>query len=322
MSIGTSLGLSLARSVRENVAKQLTLVWEGDPVARALFGTAWKDGRRKRLIRQVGTHYRRLFAVAARMRDYAAWRNAFLLSPDFRAMQTEPVEGHTDVLELSLHRTGDRSAGEPSHKLLNVIVSVVNLRRHRTHFILAAHPCFLPADACPDLAALEEDKECTPFLARRWEGLETALDDRKLVIGGRVALDPPAQGYDGYLMRSPYAEAAHFLTVDRMLSACLRRHCYMDGARAQFRAALVAMRRQIRAKQVEIVLFQYAKDGEQANGKEAGSGGRTRRDAARLRRSFRKTERRLRAQVEVGFGALDEDTARTRTARVPTARSA
>ena len=317
--IGTSLGLSRgSRSVRENVAKQLTRVWEGDSVARSLFGTARKDGRRKRLVRQVGTHCRPLFAVAARMRDYAAWRNAFLLSPEFRAMQTEPVEVHDDVLELSLHRTGDRSAGEPSHKLLRVIVSVVNLRRHLTHFILAAHLYFLPADACPDLAALEEDKERTPLLGRRWEGLETALNDRKLVIDGQVAPDLPARGYDGYLMRSPYAEVAHFLTVDRMLSACPRRHYYMDGERAQARAALVAMRRQIRAKQVEIVLFQYAKEGEQPNGKEAesGAGGRTRRDAARLRRSFRKTERRFRAQVKAGSGALDEDTERTRAARV------
>ena len=80
----------------------------------------------------------------------------------------------------------------------------------------------------------------------------------------------------------------------------------MDGERAQARAALVAMRRQIRAKQMEIVLFQYAKEGEQAKGKEAESGGRTRRDAARLRRSFRKTERRLRAQVEAGSGTLDD----------------
>ena len=194
-AIGTSLGLSRgSRSVRENVAKQLTHVWEGDSVARSLFGTARKDRRRKRRIRHVKTHCRGLFAVAARMRDYAAWRNAFLLSPEFRAKQTEPVEVHTDVLELSLHRPGDRSAGEPSHKLLRVIVSVVNLRQHRTHFILAAHPCFLPAEACPDLGALEEDKERTPLLARRWEGLEIALDDWKLVIGGRVAPARPRTG--------------------------------------------------------------------------------------------------------------------------------
>ena len=159
-----------------------------------------------------------------------AGRNAVPAEPRVGALQTSPVEVHTDVLELSLHRIGDG----PSHKVLKIIASIVNLRRFRTHFLLAAHPYFLPDDQCPDLGALEQDKEYTRFLARRWEGLETVLDDRDLVKDGKIAKDPPTHGYDGYLLRSPYAEVAHFLTVDKMLSRFPRRHYYMDGDRAQY----------------------------------------------------------------------------------------
>ncbi len=313
--IGTALGLSASsKSVRENVAKQITAAWEADSVTRTLSETARQDGRKKRKIRHVGSYYRRLFAMASQVRDYAAWRNAYLLSPEFGALQTSPVEVHTDVLELSLHRIGDG----PSHKVLKIIASVVNLRRFRTHFLLAAHPYFLPDDKCPDLGALEEDKEYTRFLARRWEGLETALDDRDLVKDGKIAKDPPTHGYDGHLLRSPYAEVAHFLTVDRMLSRFPRRHYYMDGDRAQYQAALVAMRRQIRDRSVDIALFQHRKKSDSRAGDQPPNHprGRQRRDKPRLRRQFKAMEKRFGKKLRVSSGSLDEDTRALAMAKV------
>ena len=41
------------------------------------------------------------------LRDYHAYRNAFLLSPEFRARQTGPAKIYTDVLDVSLDRVGE-----------------------------------------------------------------------------------------------------------------------------------------------------------------------------------------------------------------------
>ena len=286
-SIGTARYWRDNRSERKAIGKQIVHVREGDSVTRAR-----GEGQ------NVGTYYRRLFRMAERVRDYTAYRNAFLLSPEFRRQQTSAVKVYTDVMEVSLHRVGDG----PRHKLLNVIVSVVNLRPYRTHFIVAAHPYFLPASKCPDLDALEEDKERTKFLKRRWEGLETILDEGDLIKDGKIVENPPAQGHAGYILKSPYAEVAHFLTVDRMLSGFPCRHYYMDGDKVQYQSALVAMRRQIRNKSVEIALFQHDKEA----GSEADDDGqerprrKRRRDKPGALRAFKAMEGRFRQRVKGG----------------------
>ena len=48
-------------------------------------------------------------------------------------------------------------------------------------------------------------------------------------------------------MRSPYAEVAHFLVVRKMLDRFETIHCYMDGAKELYGAALVAFRDRILA---------------------------------------------------------------------------
>ena len=58
-------------------------------------------------------------------------------------------------------------------------------------------------------------------------------------------------------MKSPYAEVAHFLAVEKMLAGFARRHYTMDAARDLFQSALVAMRRSVLDRKVEIALFQY-----------------------------------------------------------------
>ena len=215
------------------------------------------DGDEPEFIADPPKYYRRLAGVAAVLRDYHAYRNAFLLSPEFRDRQKEPAKVYTDVLDVSLDRIGEG----PRFKSLKVIVSVVNLMRKRTHFLVAAHPYFvddkeLPADV---FGLLEEEKEAPHILGRRWEGLESILDERPLIEDGRIARNPPSQGYGGYILKSPYTEVAHFLTVDRMLSGFRERHYYMDGEHVQAQSALVAMRRQVRDRTVQIALFQHKK---------------------------------------------------------------
>ena len=215
-------------------------------------------GDENEFLRRTGKYYRSLASVSAVLRDYHAWRNAFLLSPDFRKLQTEPAKVYTDALEVSLDRIGE---GEP-FKILKVIVSVVNLRQgKKTHFIVAAHPYFLPNSELPDdvFGSLEREKDTPHIFGRQWEGLESILDERPVVENGQVAGNRPTQAYDGYILKSPYAEVAHFLTVDRMLSGFPERHYYLDGDQSQAQAALVAMRRQVRDKSVQIALFQHAK---------------------------------------------------------------
>ena len=310
-SIGTARYWRDNRRERKAIGKQIVHVREGDSVTRAR-----GEGQ------NVGTYYRRLFRMAERVRDYTAYRNAFLLSPEFCKQQTSAVKVYTDVMEASPHRIGDG----PRFKLLNVIVSVVDLRPYRTHFIVAAHPYFLPSSKSPDLHAVEEDRERTNFLHRRWEGIETILGAGDLIKDGKIADNPPVQGRAGCILKSPYAEVAHSLTVDRMLSGFPCRHYYMDGAKVQYQSALVAMRQQIRNKSVEIALFQHDRDsGSQPDEEKQerpkrkrrrDEPGARRRGEPGARRAFKAMERRFRRRVRDGALSLDKKTDATRRADV------
>ena len=80
-----------------------------------------------------------------------------------------------------------------------------------------------------------------------------------MLKNGRIVNNPPTQAYGGYILKKPYAEVAHFLTVDRLLSGFSERHYYLDGDRSQAQSALVALRRQVRDRSVQIALFQHRK---------------------------------------------------------------
>ena len=99
------------------------------------------------------------------------------------------------------------------------------------------------------------------------------LDDK----GGLTKEPPSDEGQLGREILSPYAEVAHFLVVDRMLSQFGRRFFYMDTSRDLFDSAVLAMRDSVRRRRVEIVLYQHEKEGRKAvahrAGKAADSGG-------------------------------------------------
>ena len=258
-ALGHAINMADHPGNRSFLRKLVEAVQMGLPPTKALELTAREievDGDENEALRRTGKYYRSLGSLSAVLRDYHAWRNAFLLSPDFRALQTEPVKVYTDALDVSLDRIG---VGPP-FKSLKILVSVVNLRKSRnTHFILAAHPYFLPDSELPDdvFASLAREKQTPHILGRRWEGLESILDERPLFEKGKVVGNPPTQGYGGYILKPPYPQVAHFLTVDRMLSGFPERHYYLDGDQLQAQAALVAMRRQVRDKSVQIALFQH-----------------------------------------------------------------
>ena len=265
---GTSFALGHALNLNDNpknrhFLQQFILAFEIHASVRQALALTAKETRVKgdesTYTRRTGKYYRSLARVSAVLRDYHAWRNAFLLSPAFRAGQTEPAKVYTDVLDVSLDRIGEG----PSFKSLKVIVSVVNLRegKKKTHFLVAAHPYFLADSQLPDdiFRLIEGEKETPHILGRRWEGLESILDERPLLKDGKVVNNPPSQGYGGYILKPPYTEVAHFLTVDRMLSGFPERHYYMDGDRSQAQSALVALRRQVRDRSVQIALFQHRK---------------------------------------------------------------
>ena len=260
----------------------------------------------------VGNYYRRLFRLAARVGDYLAWRNAWLLSPEFRRAHGGTARVYMDVLNVSLHQVGDVARS----KLLRIIVSVVGLEK--THFVVAAHPYFLPEAMAPDDAELERDHDDANYLKRRWDGLETVFGDAPMFDDDGIAPNLPSEGHAGYFLKSPYAEVAHFLTVDKMLAAFARRHYTMDAALDLFQSALVAMRRPVLDRQVEVALFQYKKPSDSrsggTDGKKDGKSaparyvGRKRADEATLRAAWASAETRFQASVRTRALALGGQT--------------
>ena len=87
------------------------------------------------------------------------------------------------------------------------------------------------------------------------------LDEGSTLSDDEVDASPDLadEGFQGQLVRSPYAEVAHFLVVNRMLARFGRRYHYMDGSRVLFTAALIAMRNEARSGRVQIASFQYKK---------------------------------------------------------------
>ena len=223
-------------------------------------------------------YYASLRRIAARLRDYHSFRNAALRRPE-GPHSDGPAHVYTDVMEVSLQAyRRDRR-----HAILGVIVSTMMARRKI--FVLGAHPYFLPAHLCPedDLAR----DESRPEWERRWCSVlhaDTPVDPD--LSDDEMEKAEPDVDRGGYFIVPPYAQVAHFLVVQKMLSRFDNIHWYMDGARELSKAALVALRGRIlvggasvgdigdhgqQHKGAEIVLYQHDK----ANRQHGPTGART-----------------------------------------------
>ena len=199
-------------------------------------------------------YYNQLRSIGRRLRDYQSWRNVRLLDPRADVDRKTPARVYTDVMQVSLKQYGDG----PRHQLLNIIVSVLALER--TAFILAAHPAFIPEKESTDkfdlLPGIEFNR---PGYKDPWDCLlhPGQIDISNTAKALKEGLPDIVRG--GYFIRSPYAEAAHFLVVQKMLSRFDKVYYYMDAARELFPSSLCALAQPIRAGRVEVVLFQHDK---------------------------------------------------------------
>lgn len=206
----------------------------------------------------VSAYYGRLEKVAVYLREYHAWRTARLLDPRLDIDRRSPVRIYTDTMQVSLKRLG---VG-PRHKFLDIIMSVLALERRG--FILAAHPCFLPvADDAGDTGSM-----FSTLINARQPGARAFEDDWDFLSHpGKITADEindpttplPDVSRGGYFTSSPYAEAAHFLVVQKMLSRFDQVYYYMDAARDLYPAALCVLAEPVRAGKAEIALFQHEK---------------------------------------------------------------
>ena len=231
---GTSIGLGTARRVRND--RRTKAVWRNvlqgmrSGISIADAEDIWEIDR--------GKYRRSLVRIGARLRDYHAFRNAHLLRADVVPDRDKPIGLYTGILDVSLRTLPkDRRTAN-----LKVIVSAALV--DRTTYVLAAHPCFLPERFCPDYEVL----------ARDWERLdfETGWGCVSHPFTSDPALGPDVEalrdvGRGGYFIRSPYAELAHFLVVQKMLARFGAIHAYMDSAKDIVNAASVAFRDRILA---------------------------------------------------------------------------
>ena len=231
---------------------------------------------------RVSSYYARLKQLGTRLRDYQSWRNARLLNPRSGIKPDTPMRVYTDVLQVSLKRFGEGRR----YQFLNIIVSV--LVHENSNFILAAHPYFYPESekytpSFEELVdsgqyGLNDDWDCLDHPGKIELDLDEDLDDNDNEDeDGNEEEEEEEEDKDkdkeddedlpdisrgGYFICSPYAEAAHFLVVQKMLSRLNRFekvYYYIDAARELYSAALCALAEPVRAGRVEIALFQHDK---------------------------------------------------------------
>ena len=147
----------------------------------------------------------------------------------------------------------------PRHQFLELIVSV--LATEPSPYILAIHPAFIPENKSidvMDMLAKADPKQVDytdEWACLMHPGQIDIRDVRKAVREGL-----PDIARRGYFLHTNYAAAAHFLTVQKMLSRYEKVYYYMDAARDLYPAALSALIEPIRAGNVEIALFQHEKE--------------------------------------------------------------
>ena len=128
----------------------------------------------------------------------------------------------------------------------------------------AAHPGFLPVpygeepafstlvySRKPKARAFEDDWDCMSHPGQIRSATVNVPD---------VALPDVSRGgvnWGKYFIQSPYAEAAHFLIVQKMLGRFDRVYYYRDAARALYPAALCVLAEPVHAGKAEIALFQH-----------------------------------------------------------------
>ena len=259
-SIGEPLRLSANRTLHKRLALIIDEALSQQSVTNILeklwkldLSLSDKSDRREITIRP-DAYYNHLHSIGRRLRDYHSWRNARLLEPRPDLDRQTPVRVYTDVMQVSLKQYGDG----PRHQLLNIIVSVLALER--TAFILAAHPAFIPeTESIALLDMLSGIEFNRPGNQDPWDCLlhPGQIDIGNLPKAMKEGLPDLARG--GYFVRSPYAEAAHFLVVQKMLCRFTKVYYYMDAARELFPSALCALAQPVRAGRVEVALFQHDK---------------------------------------------------------------
>ena len=209
------------------------------------------------------TYYTQLKAAGERLRQYLAWRNAYLLRQKY-AEREAPLCIHSDALIVSLRRLGEK----PRYTQLRIMVTALEIPEDKTYYILAAHPGFLPMEHCrEDTQELMREVSC-PSHVSPWDCAEHPLRvDSSKSVGDQMGSLPDI-GRGGWFTVSPYNDLAHFLTVRKMLSRFPKVHHYMDAELTQSAAAVTAFADEVRAGRWEIALYQSNRERKKKKGAE------------------------------------------------------
>ena len=243
-------------------------------------------------------YYSQLRSIGRRLRDYQSWCNARLLDPRAKVERKNPVRVYTDVMQVSLKQYGDG----PRHQLLNIIVSVLALER--SAFILAAHPAFIPeTESTVMLGMFSGIQFNRPGYQDPWDCLSHPgqIDIGNIPKALKERLPDIARG--GFFIRSPYAEAAHFLVVQKMLSRFHKVYYYMDAARDLFPSALCSLAQPVRDGRVEVVLFQHDKVQDSKVSRQSFRHYQDKEKKTLLHKAYKQVETNFRNQVK-GQGQL------------------
>ena len=256
--LGESLGLTESPEVVKSCERIIEGVLLGVKKRRVIARRNMRVSSSDKKLPKINTsnYYKRLYRIATRLNSYHAWINARLLMPDCGVDFSEMARVSTDVILIPLRRTGDVHRS----RNLKIIVSVLMLKK--TYYILAAHPFFLPVAFGPDPMADYIDRRIglpSRKFAHQWRCLEHPVHNP---IGSKTpedmlkSLADVSQFDVGCFVRSPYAEAAHFLVVQKMLRRFRRVCFYLDAAQDQRAAAMVALADGIGSRRVEVVMVQ------------------------------------------------------------------
>ena len=207
----------------------------------------------------------RLRRMGARVQDYQTWLNARFLSPEIqRELDYGSVARvQTDVMDIPLRRTGDISRQRQLRYIFSVLVY------KKTFYVLAAHPNFIPADFLPkNLSAPDQTPSIDPVtggpcaeFARRWDCLEHPVHNEFSLppkTAHKKKADMSRFG-QGFYIRRPYLQAAHFMVVRKMLSRFEKVCFFIDGDRPLIQGAMVGLADAIRSHSVEVVVHQKKK---------------------------------------------------------------
>ena len=126
--------------------------------------------------------------------------------------------------------------------------------------------------------------------------------DRVLRFSPSLADD----GHEGYMIRSPYAEVAHFLVVRHMLQRFKRVYFYMDASYDLTQPVMVALHDWVESGRAHVAVFQHEKTGKREQEKDRAPRG-TREEA--LPKAIAQAETRFArcAEEKLELGAKTAD---------------